>query len=66
MAKSLLSQSATWIVYGLLENRDDDHDLRFIGVSERPQEIADAHPEYEACMAFPAAAQLWLAGAQRG
>lgn len=47
------SDSQCWIVYGLLENRDTDHDLRFIGISERPQEIADAHPEYEACMAFP-------------
>jgi hypothetical protein len=45
--------TSTWIVYGLLANRQDDHDLRFIGTSEHPQQLADAHPEFEACMAFP-------------
>lgn len=52
--------SPSWIVYGLLANRADDHDLRLIGRTDTPQALADAHPEYEACMAFPeqAACQL--------
>lgn len=44
----------TWLVYGLLANRETDHDLRFIERSDHPQRVATAHADtYEACMAFP-------------
>lgn len=45
---------SVWLLYGLLANREDDHDLRFVCRSEKPQQDADAHREtYEAFMAFP-------------
>jgi hypothetical protein len=47
------SRQAVWVVYGLLENRTVDHDLRFIEETTTPQRTADEHPEYEACVAFP-------------
>lgn len=44
----------TWLVYGLLANRESDHDLRFIERSDHPQSVADEHREtYDAVMAFP-------------
>lgn len=44
----------TWLVYGLLANRDTDHDLRFIAPSDHPLDIVDQHQDtYEAFMAFP-------------
>jgi hypothetical protein len=47
------SKQIVWVVYGLLENRTADHDLRFIEETTTPQRTADEHPEYEACVAFP-------------
>jgi hypothetical protein len=44
-----------WLIYGLLENRENDHDLRFICETDKPQIVADeqAAEGFEAFMAFP-------------
>lgn len=45
-----------WALYGLLENREHDHDLRFLCLTdERPFEAAQPYlGEYEAVVAFDA------------
>lgn len=42
-----------WVVYGLLANRHDSHDLRFLAQTDDPEETMERHrEEYEACCAY--------------
>lgn len=59
-AAAAVIDDGLWLVYGLLANREHDHDLRFIEKSEKPQAVADAHPEFAAVMAFPEATACQL------
>lgn len=61
---TVLAQGGRYLLYGLLENRESDHDLRFIGCTDDViAAVGELGDQYEAYMGFDRGAAIhWEPG----